>query len=154
MTTTSAKDATCNRSAASSDCSASSASSSASKGCRRTDRRARLPALKERPMDQEASEWTRFLRRANQLFRATTHPVAVQLPVEGKMPSLDGATGWLNSPPLTAADLRGHVVLVNLWTYTCINWLRTLPYLRECADKYQDQGLVDIGADAPEFDVE
>src|SRR4051795_2406530 len=92
---------------------------------RRTDRRARLPALKERPMDQEASEWTRFLRRANQLFRASTHPAAVQLPVEGRMPSLDGATGWLNSPPLSAEGLHGHVVLINFWTYTCINWLRT-----------------------------
>jgi thiol-disulfide isomerase/thioredoxin len=70
------------------------------------------------------------------------------------MPSLDRATGWLNSPPLTAADLRGHVVLVNFWTYTCINWLRTLPYLRACADKYQDQGLVVIGVHTPEFDVD
>jgi thiol-disulfide isomerase/thioredoxin len=105
-------------------------------------------------MDQEANEWTRFLRRANQLFRATTHPAAVQLPVEGRMPSLDSATGWLNSPPLTAADLHGHVVLVQFWTYTCINWLRTLPYLRAWADKYQDQGLVVIGVHTPEFEVE
>ena len=88
-------------------------------------------------MDQEASEWTRFLRRANQLFRASTHPAAVQLPVEGRMPSLDGATGWLNSPPLTTADLRGHVVLVNFWTYTCINWLRTFPYVRAWSQAHQ-----------------
>ena len=67
-------------------------------------------------MDQDASEWTMLFKRANQLFRATTHPAVVQLPVEGKMPSLDGATGWLNSPPLTAAGLRGRVVLVNFWT--------------------------------------
>ena len=105
-------------------------------------------------MAQEASEWTRFLTRANQLLRTTTHPAAVQLPVEGRMPSLDGATGWLNSPPLTVADLRGRVVLVNFWTYTCINWLRTLPYVRAWADKYQDQGLVVIGVHTPEFDVE
>ena len=58
-------------------------------------------------MAQDASEWTRFLTRANQLLRTTTHPAAVQLPVDGSMPSLDGATGWLNSPPLTAAGLRG-----------------------------------------------
>jgi len=58
-----------------------------------------------------------------------TRPV-VELPVEGRLPGLDGATGWLNSPPLTAAGLRGRVVLVGFWTYTCINWLRTLPYLR------------------------
>ena len=76
----------------------------------------------------------------------------VDLPVEGQLPSLAGATGWLNSPPLTAAGLRGRVVLVNFWTYTCINWLRTLPYVRAWADKYQ--GLVVIGVHTPEFDVE
>jgi thiol-disulfide isomerase/thioredoxin len=70
------------------------------------------------------------------------------------MPSLDSATGWLNSPPLTAADLRGHAVLVNFWTYTCINWLRTLPYLRAWANRYKDQGLVVIGVHTPEFDFE
>jgi thiol-disulfide isomerase/thioredoxin len=105
-------------------------------------------------MAQEASEWTRFLTRANQLFRTITHPAAVMLPVEGRMPSLDSATGWLNSPPLAAADLRGHVVLVNFWTYTCINWLRTLPYLRAWAGKYKHQGLVVIGVHTPEFDLE
>jgi thiol-disulfide isomerase/thioredoxin len=76
------------------------------------------------------------------------------LPVEGQLPSLSGATGWLNSPPLTAAGLRGRVVLVDFWTYTCINWLRTLPYLRAWADKYGDHGLVVIGVHTPEFDVE
>ena len=105
-------------------------------------------------MDQEASEWTRFLRRANQLLRTTTHPAAVQLPVEGRMPSLDSATGWLNSRPLTAAGLHGHVVLINFWTYTCINWLRTLPYLRAWAERYQQHGLVVLGVHTPEFDVE
>jgi thiol-disulfide isomerase/thioredoxin len=93
-------------------------------------------------------------RYANRLFRTTTHPAAVQLPVEGRMPSLDGATGWLNSPPLTTAGLRGSVVLVDFWTYTCINWLRTLPYVRAWADRYQDHGLVVIGVHTPEFDVE
>jgi thiol-disulfide isomerase/thioredoxin len=78
----------------------------------------------------------------------------VELPVEGSLPSLAGATGWLNSPPLTAADLRGKVVLVDFWTFTCINWLRTLPYLRAWADKYHDHGLVLIGVHTPEFDVE
>ena len=105
-------------------------------------------------MDQEASEWTRFLRRANQLFRATTHPAAVQLPVEGRMPSLDSAIGWLNSRPLTAAGLRGRAVLVNFWTYTCINWLRTLPYVRAWAERYAQQGLVVAGVHTPEFDFE
>jgi thiol-disulfide isomerase/thioredoxin len=105
-------------------------------------------------MDQEASEWTRFLTRANQLFRATAHPSAVKLPAEGRMPSLDSATEWVNSPPLTAAHLRGHVVLINFWTYTCINWLRTLAYLRAWAEKYKDQGLLVIGVHTPEFDFE
>src|SRR4249920_518093 len=79
---------------------------------------------------------------------------AVQLPIEGEMPSLSGATGWLNSPPLTAAGLRGKVVLIDVWTYTCINWLRTVPYVRAWAEKYKEQGLVVIGVHAPEFPFE
>jgi thiol-disulfide isomerase/thioredoxin len=105
-------------------------------------------------MDQETSEWKEFLISANQLFRATMHPAAVQLPVEGTMPSLDSATGWLNSPPLTVAGLRGRIVLVDFWTYTCINWLRTLPHLRAWVDKYQQHDLVVIGVHTPEFDFE
>ena len=66
----------------------------------------------------------------------------------------DGATAWLNSPPLTAAELRGKVVLVDFWTYTCINWLRTLPYVRAWAEKYKDHGLVVIGVHTPEFEFE
>jgi len=79
---------------------------------------------------------------------------APQLPVEGELPSLSGATGWLNSPPLTAAGLRGRVVLIDIWTYTCINWLRTLPYVRAWAEKYKNQGLVAIGVHSPEFAFE
>ncbi len=105
-------------------------------------------------MGQDANEWTTLFKRANQLFRATTHPAAVQLPVEGSLPSLAGATQWLNSPPLTPAALRGKVVLVDFWTYTCINWLRTLPYVRAWAERYQQHGLVVIGVHTPEFDVE
>jgi thiol-disulfide isomerase/thioredoxin len=104
-------------------------------------------------MDQDTNGWKTLLTRANQLFRATRHPAAL-LPVEGRMPSLDSATEWVNSPPLTAADLRGHVVLVHFWTYTCINWLRSLAYLRAWADKYQDQGLIVVGVHTPEFDFE
>ena len=104
-------------------------------------------------MDQDASGWKTLLTRANQLVRSATHPAA-QLPVEGHLPGFDGATGWLNSPPLTEADLRGRVVLVNFWTYTCINWLRTLPYVRAWADRYQDHGLTVIGVHTPEFDFE
>jgi thiol-disulfide isomerase/thioredoxin len=79
---------------------------------------------------------------------------AIQLPTEGEFPSLGGATGWLNSPPLTPAGLRGKVVLIDVWTYTCINWLRTLPYVRAWAEKYKDQGLVVIGVHSPEFTFE
>jgi thiol-disulfide isomerase/thioredoxin len=75
-------------------------------------------------------------------------------PVEGQMPSLGNATEWLNSRPLTPAGLRGKVVLVDFWTYTCINWLRTLPHVRAWANKYKDHGLVVIGVHAPEFDFE
>jgi thiol-disulfide isomerase/thioredoxin len=77
-----------------------------------------------------------------------------RLPVEGGFPSLGGATAWLNSPPLTPAGLHGKVVLVDIWTYTCINWLRTLPYVRAWAAKYKDQGLVVIGVHSPEFPFE
>jgi thiol-disulfide isomerase/thioredoxin len=105
-------------------------------------------------MGQDANQPKTFLIRANQLFRATTHPAAVRLPVEGSLPSLASATEWLNSPPLTAAGLRGNVVLVDFWTYTCINWLRTLPYVRAWAEKYKDHGLVVVGVHTPEFDFE
>jgi thiol-disulfide isomerase/thioredoxin len=79
---------------------------------------------------------------------------AVDLPVEGHLPGLDGATGWLNSPPLTPEELRGKVVLVDFWTYTCINWLRTLGYVRAWFEKYGDRGLVVIGVHTPEFPFE
>lgn len=82
---------------------------------------------------------------------ATGMPV---LDDEGPMPSLDGAVQWLNSPPLTTASLRGKVVLVDFWTYSCINCLRALPYVKAWADKYRDQGLVVIGVHAPEFAFE
>jgi thiol-disulfide isomerase/thioredoxin len=78
----------------------------------------------------------------------------VDLPREGALPSFDGATGWLNSPPLTPEELRGSVVLVDFWTYTCINWLRTLGYVRAWFEKYRDHGLVMIGVHTPEFPFE
>src|SRR5262245_27366863 len=68
--------------------------------------------------------------------------------------SLGRATAWLNSAPLTAADLRGKVVLVDFWTYTCINWLRTLPYVRAWAARYKEHGLVVLGVHTPEFAFE
>jgi len=73
---------------------------------------------------------------------------------EGRMPDLGGATSWLNSAPLSAKTLRGKVVLVDFWTYTCINSLRPLPYVKAWADKYKDAGLVVIGVHAPEFSFE
>jgi thiol-disulfide isomerase/thioredoxin len=78
----------------------------------------------------------------------------VDLSVEGHLPSLEGAAGWLNSPPLATADLRGKVVLIDFWTYTCINWLRTLGFVRAWAEKYEEQGLVVIGIHTPEFPFE
>ena len=79
---------------------------------------------------------------------------AENLPVEGSLPSLSGAVEWLNSPPLTAESLKGKVVLVDFWTYSCINCLRSIPYVRAWAEKYKDQGLVVIGVHAPEFPFE
>lgn len=76
------------------------------------------------------------------------------LPVEGTFPSLDGAVKWLNSEPLTTEQLRGKVVLIDFWTYSCINCIRTIPYVRAWAEKYKDQGLVVIGVHAPEFAFE
>jgi thiol-disulfide isomerase/thioredoxin len=73
---------------------------------------------------------------------------------QSELSSLDQANEWINSPPLTAPALRGKVVLIDFWTYTCINWLRTLPYVRAWHEKYRDQGLVVIGVHAPEFSFE
>src|SRR5687768_1575131 len=70
------------------------------------------------------------------------------------MPALDGATEWLGSEPLGSAELRGHVVLVNFWTWTCINWLRQEPYVRAWSQTYRDDGLVVIGVHTPEFAFE
>src|SRR6478736_2013175 len=70
------------------------------------------------------------------------------------LPSFGGAIEWLNSPPLTANDLKGKVVVVEFWTYSCINWLRTLPYVRAWDEKYRERGLVTIGVHSPEFPFE
>jgi thiol-disulfide isomerase/thioredoxin len=75
-------------------------------------------------------------------------------PEQENKPSLEGATGWLNTAPLKLKQLRGKVVLIDFWTYTCINWRRTLPYVRDWASKYKDQGLVVIGVHTPEFAFE
>jgi thiol-disulfide isomerase/thioredoxin len=88
------------------------------------------------------------------MMKAAEAPASKALPVEGSLPSLAGAVEWLNSPPLTPDELKGKVVLVDFWTYSCINCLRSIPYVRAWADKYKDQGLVVIGVHAPEFAFE
>ena len=75
-------------------------------------------------------------------------------PDHSALSALDGASVWLNSEPLTAAGLRGRVVLVDFWTYSCVNWLRTLPYVRAWHERYRDRGLVVVGVHAPEFGFE
>jgi len=77
-----------------------------------------------------------------------------QVSNQTELTSLQLAKEWLNSPPLTPLSLRGKVIVIDFWTYTCINWLRTLPYVRAWAEKYRDQGLLVIGVHAPEFSFE
>jgi thiol-disulfide isomerase/thioredoxin len=85
------------------------------------------------------------------IFGAHRHP---PLRAEGHLPSFDGATAWVNTVPLAPADLRGQVVLVDFWTFTCINWLRTEPYVRAWSQAYRDDGLVVVGVHTPEFSFE
>ena len=90
-------------------------------------------------------------------IRSIAHRLAgesIALPVEGHLASFDGATSWLNTEPLTPEGLRGRVVLVDFWTYTCVNWLRTFPYVRAWAAKYADAGLTVVGVHTPEFGFE
>jgi thiol-disulfide isomerase/thioredoxin len=91
---------------------------------------------------------------AMMMMKAKPAAQAEDLTAEGDLPSLSGAVQWLNSPPLTAATLGGKVVLVDFWTYSCINCLRAIPYVRAWAEKYKDQGLIVIGVHAPEFAFE
>src|ERR1700726_3856078 len=114
--------------------------------------------------------------KANQFFFPGSHPAGVEppremvtvddqllqqlkaraakLPTEGELASFAGATGWLNSEPLSPVDLRGKVVLVDFWTFTCDHWLRTFAYVRAWAGKYGDKGLVVVGVHTPEFPFE
>jgi thiol-disulfide isomerase/thioredoxin len=105
--------------------------------------------------DQTATMPARAARPG--LLRSLAHRLVgddAGLPVEGRLPAFAGATGWLNSEPLTPEGLRGRVVLVDFWTYTCINWLRTAPYVRAWDAKYRDLGLTTIGVHTPEFGFE
>jgi thiol-disulfide isomerase/thioredoxin len=89
------------------------------------------------------------------LFLTAILVTAMSTPTKtSELDALSHATEWINSPPLTAESLRGKVVLVQFWTYSCINWLRTMPYVRAWAEKYRDKGLVVIGVHSPEFDFE
>eukprot|EP01034_Spumella_vulgaris_P039805 gene39805-49190_t len=85
---------------------------------------------------------------------APAAPFRSSLPVEGTAPGFDGAVTWLNSAPLTSRQLRGKVVLVDFWTYSCINCIRTFPYVRAWASKYRDHGLTVVGVHTPEFKFE
>ncbi|TBY79118.1 cytochrome c biogenesis protein DipZ [Rhizobium leguminosarum bv. viciae] len=111
-----------------------------------------LDRLHAKPLSGASSELA-----SNEVMIAAAdakNPFRSDLPVEGPAPSLDGAVEWLNSEPLTTEQLRGKVVLVDFWTYSCINCIRTIPYVRAWAEKYAAQGLVVIGVHAPEFAFE
>lgn len=94
-----------------------------------------------------------FLEEREHMTQPMLHETAA-LPIESQVLSFNGATDWLNTEPLTAGELRGKVVLVEFWTYSCINWLRVQPYVRAWAEKYRDHGLVVIGVHTPEFQFE
>jgi thiol-disulfide isomerase/thioredoxin len=115
--------------------------------------------LEERKVSEEINgDRRRFLATAAATVAATQFGLARASAAAGKgggeLASLETATGWLNSAPLTAAGLRGKVVLASFWTYSCINWLRSQPYLRAWAEKYRERGLVVIGVHSPEFGFE
>jgi thiol-disulfide isomerase/thioredoxin len=120
-----------------------------------TELRSRTPTSGEGPMSDPVAEGTPS--GLTGFLRSIVHHLpgdSGDLPVEGQLASFAGATGWLNSEPLTPEGLRGRVVLVDFWTYTCVNWLRTLPYVRAWDEKYAAQGLTTIGVHTPEFDFE
>ncbi|MCI4677340.1 cytochrome c biogenesis protein DipZ [Rhodoblastus acidophilus] len=110
--------------------------------------------------DQKASvvmapgEGAMMMKAGAGALKAEPARLVANLPDDGPAPALTGAVAWLDSPPLTWKELKGKVVLVDFWTYSCINCLRTLPYVRAWADRYRDQGLVVIGVHAPEFAFE
>ena len=105
-------------------------------------------------MTRECTAWADQAHDGHvNFFRSIVHQLGDdrEVPSEGRLPGFDGATGWLNTEPLTPEGLRGRVVLVDFWTYTCINWLRTLPYARAWPAKYGGKGLTVIGVHTPEF---
>jgi len=114
-----------------------------------TDRRSFLSAL----ASLIATKPARLLRSA--WAQSSEHGMSASVEQsQGVLRSLNNATAWLNTSPLTPETLRGKVVLVEFWTFTCINWLRTMPYVRAWSQKYKDHGLVVVGAHSPEFSFE
>jgi len=105
-------------------------------------------------MDRRDFLATSVLAMANPVLTASASESHPALADEGRLPDLGGAVAWLNAAPLSSKSLRGKVVLVNFWTYSCINSLRPLPYVKSWAAKYKDAGLVVIGAHTPEFSFE
>ena len=106
--------------------------------------------------DQTIQDDSSSATSAPKFLRSLAHRLAGDpaLPDEGPLAPFDGATSWLNSEPLTPEGLRGRVVLVDFWTYTCINWLRTLPFVRAWHAKYRDHGLTIVSVHTPEFGFE
>ena len=105
-------------------------------------------------MRSSPRSWTSPATETEGVPVSDVHRPIFDLPFEGRLASFDGATAWLNSPQLTPEGLRGKVVLVDFWTYTCINWLRTLGHVRAWAERYADSGLVVVGVHTPEFPFE
>jgi cytochrome c biogenesis protein CcdA/thiol-disulfide isomerase/thioredoxin len=117
------------------------------------------PMMIQRPADVQAQPTAEGIPaaitgNASTMTQGQPETQAEDLPIEGEMPSLSGAVQWLNSPPLTPETLRGKVVVIDFWTYSCINCLRSIPYVRAWAEKYKDQGLVVVGVHTPEFAFE
>jgi cytochrome c biogenesis protein CcdA/thiol-disulfide isomerase/thioredoxin len=111
-------------------------------------------SLEQSLLDKLRPQPTTTAMSGPSMMRARPAGESEALPVEGVAPSLDGAVEWLNSKPLTTEELKGKVVVVDFWTYSCINCLRAIPYVRAWAEKYRDHGLVVIGVHAPEFAFE
>lgn len=108
----------------------------------------------DRPNELKEVSYEPAILTAAMAGPAPSTPPPAALPIEGRLPELSGATTWLNSPPLSSEALRGKVVLIDFWTFACINCQRALPYVQTWAEKYKDQGLVVIGVHAPEFAFE
>jgi cytochrome c biogenesis protein CcdA/thiol-disulfide isomerase/thioredoxin len=112
----------------------------------------RLSLASTAPIEQRLVDLVHSNPAGNSTVKSSS--TAEVLPVEGRAPPLTGAVEWLNSKPLTPEDLKGKVVLVDFWTYSCINCIRSIPYIRAWAEKYKDKGLVVIGVHSPEFAFE